>query len=402
MGFRYIWISILILCLLLPVLVSSGFAAVNYERSYSFQMHYGLLGKKLYVSIPPSIYDHYSNMSHVVYADSDFQNFITPDAVKPIADEIQKATVNLPNNDEQFANAVLTMVHQIHYVVTGFEYPVETLGNNLGDCVGLSLLAASIMKAGSLDVVLFRYEGINPGHINVGVCLPYTPIYHSLLMTPTSFEYNNKTYWTAEATPEMDWKVGCQPSMLVNTRAIIIPLDTSERSTPGQVSASLGSPLLSSNLNVNLSSEPSNIQNETRGFIISGSTYPVFPGQNITLYISQNKTLDTYFETQPDPDGNYCFLWTFTSSGTYYLTASSRGNSTYSGADSETLTVFIGPESFTRFQTINYNYIIVIRNFVYNIIKISGTIDPAIRQLQGVKSFLSIPLNVTLLSFMIS
>ena len=74
--------------------------------------------------------------------------------------------------------------------------------DNYGDCVGLSILAASIMEAGGLDVVLIHYTGINPQHMNVGVYLPYTPAYHTTLTTPTSFTYDNKTYWTAEATPK--------------------------------------------------------------------------------------------------------------------------------------------------------------------------------------------------------
>lgn len=382
--------------MLLSSLPSLNSAAVNYERNYSFQTQYGLLGQKLYVSIPYSIYDHYNNMSHEICADTDFSQFVTPFAVKQIADEIQKATKDLSNSEEQFADAVLTTVHQLHYNISGVEYPVETLVNNSGDCVGLSLLAASIMKAGGLDVVLIRYEGIYPGHINVGVFLPYTPVYHSMLMLPTSFEYNNKTYWTAEATPELDWKVGDQSSMLTNTKVIIINLDDSVQSIPGEVSASLGDPLETSNINVNLSPIPSSIQNETRGFIISGSSYPVFAGQNITLYISQNKTLDNYVEIMPDSDGNYSFLWNFTFSGTYYIIASSRGNSTYSGADSETLTIFVGPESFTQFQAPDFNYILYETDVSYYLMGFSGSIDHAIRPLQGVDSFLKIPLDVNI------
>lgn len=396
MRFRQITIIIFILGFLLCALTSSTSVAGNYEKKYSFQNQYGLFGQKLYISIQPSTYVHYSNMNHTVYSDSDFQQFITPNAVKPIADEIRKATNDLPNNDEQFADAVLTFVHQIHYLVTGLEYPVETLVNNSGDCVGSSLLAASIMKAGGLDVVLIRYEGIDPGHINVGVCLPYTPIYHNLLMIPTSFAYNNKTYWTAEATPEIDWKVGDQSSMLANTKAIIIPLDSSEPSTPGQVSASLGTPLQSSHLTVNLSPEPSNLLNETRGFNISGSSFPAFSGQNITIYISQNKTFDYYFETIPDSNGIYSFLWNFTSPGTYYITTSSKGNSTYSGSDSETLTIFVGPESFTQFQTPEYNYILAETDVSYYLMGVTGAVDYAIRPFQGVNSFLSIPLDTNI------
>ncbi len=129
--------------------------------------------------------------------------------------------------------------------VTDAKYPVETLVQNSADCVGLSILAASIMKAGGLDVVLIHYVGIDPGHMNVGVYLSYTPAYHTLLMTPTSFEYNNKTYWTAEATAKMDWKVGDQSDSVANAQAEIIPLDNIENNSPlARVSARLDYPLV--------------------------------------------------------------------------------------------------------------------------------------------------------------
>ena len=55
--------------------------------------------------------------------------------------------------------------------------------------------------------------------------------------------------------------------------------------------------------------------------------------------------------------GGYMLTWNFTSAGTYYITASWSGASNYAGADSETLTVFVGPESFVQFEAPDYNYI---------------------------------------------
>ena len=272
MRSRYIKICILLLCLPSTVLMASNFAVLaNYERSYSFQMQYGILGQKLYVSVQPSLYRYYNNMNHVVYSDFDYQHFVTPETVRPIAEAIHGATKNLPNNNEQFADAVLTFVHQIPYVVSGIKYPVETIVNNSGDCVGLSILAASIMKAGGLDVVLVRYEGIEPGHVNIGVYLPYTPAYHTLLMTPSGLSYDNKTYWTAEATAKTDWKVGDQSESLANAQAIIIPLDSCEKMSPGEVSSSLDNSLLNSSLSINLSQVSSMVEQDMRCLLISGS-----------------------------------------------------------------------------------------------------------------------------------
>jgi hypothetical protein len=218
----------LLIGVLLLVFIAPSSLAGNYEKTYSFQAQYGLLSQKMYVSVPPSLYDYFGNASHQVSGDSDYAKLVTPLSVEPIADNIRKVTRDLPYSDEQFADAVLTMVHQIPYNITGAKYPVETIVHNTGDCVALSLLAASIMKAGGLNVVLIHYTGISPSHINVGVYLPYTPLYNTLLMMPTGFEYDNKTYWTAETTPAQDWKVGDQSEMLFSARAVIIPLDNNE------------------------------------------------------------------------------------------------------------------------------------------------------------------------------
>ena len=271
MSFKFVKVTVLLICILSFCFMIPTSLAGNYEKTYNFQTQYALVGQKLAVSIQPSLYNYYSNASHVVNCDANFSEFVTPQTVKPIADSILKATHNLPNSDEQFADAVLMLVHQIPYRVDGVKYPVETIVDNSGDCVGLSLLAASIMQAGGLDVVLIHYTGINPSHINVGVYLPYTPVYHNVLTSPTGFEYNNKTYWTGEATPETDWKIGDQSDLLANANAEIIPLNDTEQSSPGQVASSLGTQLLPSSINVNLIQEPPSIQNTTRAFNISGS-----------------------------------------------------------------------------------------------------------------------------------
>jgi hypothetical protein len=396
MLFKFFKTSILIVTCILPLgFIMPISTAGNYEKTYSFQFQYGLLNQKLYVAIPPSLYTHYGNISHSVACGADYAQLVTPQSVEPIAENIQKVTHTLPNSDEQFANAVLTLVHQIPYVITGVKFPVETIVNNSGDCVGLSLLAASIMKAGGLDVVLISYTGINPGHVNVGVYLTYTPAYHNILMAPTGFEYNNKTYWTAEATPEANWKVGDQSGMLSNSKIELIPLDNTENSTYGQVSASLGNKPFSSSITANLSQKPISDQNSSRGFIISGFIEPNFTEQHVDIYV-QNSSFCDYFETTTDIDGNYALTWNFTSAGTYYITVSWRGTENYAGADSETFTVFVGPESFHQFQSPYYNYVLEPTNLAYYILGPSNTAPYVLRPLLGVDNFLSIPLNVNI------
>src|SRR4030067_3378903 len=175
---------------------SSSAVSSSFERAFTFDVQQGLFRPMhtLYVSVPTSLYDYYSTKSHSAYGDDDYVKFVTSDAFKPIAEDIQKVTSNLAYNDEQFANAVLAVVRQITYVRSTVKYPVEAIVENSGDCDVLSLLAASIMKAGGLDVVLLYYKGLNPSHVNLGVYLPNSPVYRSSWTVPTGFEYNNKTY----------------------------------------------------------------------------------------------------------------------------------------------------------------------------------------------------------------
>ena len=356
------------------------------EKNNTFQAQFGILNQKVYVSVPPSLYNYYSNMSHTVNDDSDYANFVTPQAVAPIAACIQNITRNMPYADEQFADAVLALVHQMTYVVNGAQYPVETLVNGSGDCVALSILAASIMQAAGLDVILIHYINISPGHMNVGVYLPYQPIYHTAGEAPTDFVYDNKTYWTAEATPDENWKVGDQWSALTNVESTIIPLNGTDQSSPAQVSASLNTPLLPSSITIDVSQ--SNIAQNTRSLTISGAISPAFSGENVTIYVN-NEASNDYFTTVTDDSGEYMLDWNFISAGAYNITASWDGNSNCTGADSETLTIFVGPESIVEFNNLGYSYIFG---------EASPPAEYQIRPLLGVDNFMSIPLgtNVSL------
>ena len=394
MHFKQQKAVILLICILLLCFITPISIVANCKKTGSLQAQYSVLNHTVYVSVPPSLDDYYGNMSHTVNTYSDYANFVTPQAVESIAESLQNITGNLPYSNEQFADAVLTLVHQIPYVIKGPEYPVETLVNNSGDCVGLSLLAASIMEAGGLDVVLIHYTGITPGHMNVGVYLPYTPVYHTAGMAPTDFAYDNKTYWTAEATSAEDWKVGDQSASLSNAEPNIIPLNNTEQSSPAQVSSSWGTPLRPSSITINLSPEQSsaNMTQEqasfgenTRALAVSGSISPTYSGENVSIYVSNGSAYD-YFRTVTDNASGYMVIWNFTSTGTYYIKASWSGTSNYAGADSETLTVFVGPESFVQFNTPNYSYIFL--TYIQ-----ASLAEYAISPLQGVNDFLSIPLG---------
>jgi hypothetical protein len=336
---------ILIVCILLQALIMPSYVfASNYNYAYTFHVTNGYLwfSHRLYISVPPSLYDYYHSKDHNLYSINDHSKFITPAAVRPIAENIQKTTRNMPNSDEQFANAVLMIVHQLVYTKSNAKYPVETLVNNHGDCSALSLLAASIMKAGGLDVILLYYKDSYPSHINVGVHLANAPAYHTWWTTPKYYEYNGKKYWVAECTPLGDWRVGDQPSSLAYLEPWAISIEKSEKVAPAFVSASLDAPLNPSYISITIPPEPLNFSNGTCTLPISGSISPKLPSKRVTIYISQDGTSwKKFLTTSTDKFGKYSLVHNITSTGAYYFKASWSGDANYTGSDSKTLTVFV-------------------------------------------------------------
>ena len=131
---------------------------------------------------------------------NDFATFVTPYALKPIADCLR----GIYSDDEDFANGVLMIVHQIPYEDTSLpKYPVETIVANKGDCALFSYIAASIMKAGGLNVVLFYYE--SEDHMNIGVGLSHEPNYARGKIDYACMTVRNTTWPNAqEATGRKD------------------------------------------------------------------------------------------------------------------------------------------------------------------------------------------------------
>jgi hypothetical protein len=331
-------------------LAAEGSFASNYDHIYTFNVQYGYyqLSHKLYTSMPPSLYDYYHTKSHIMRSDGDYSKFVTPGAFKSIAENIQNATRSMSHNDEQFANAVLMLIRQVSYVKSDVKYPVEAMVENSGDCDVLSLLAASIMKAGGLDVVLFLYNGMSPSHMNVGVYLPYAPVYRTWWMTSASYEYNNKTYWMAECTSRGEWKVGDQPELLASTKPHIISLENCEKTSPAHVSSNMDSSLTPSSISITLAEENSSAIEKERALTISGSISPAYTGKSVVMYVNQAGYSYNTFSTVTDQLGNYSFTWNFNSTGTYYFRTSWSDFSNYAGSDSEKLTVYVG--SYTQFS----------------------------------------------------
>ena len=381
MRFKHHKTGILFISILLLVFITPNSFAGNYDRTYSSQVQFGLVNHELYVSIPSSLYEYYKGKTIKLTNDNEYSKLVTPDPLKPIAETINNFTLDKSRSNEEFANAVLRLVHQIPYAAGDVKYPVETMVENSGKCDTLSLLAASIMKAGGLDVVLLYYKEVH--HINVGVHLPYEPHTTWWWLPPTGYEFDGRQYWIAECTSSMEWKVGDIPPFLAEEQPYIISLENSEESSPACVSSRLDSPLNSSSISINVSSNPLNISDQERMLTISGSISPAYPNETVAVYFSRDGISYNALKTETDHMGNYSFGWNLTSTGTYYIRTSWSGNSDCTGADSEILTVFLGFPSFLiHFKEIGY--------YTYSPIYFPSN---ELRVNQGIEEFLDIQLS---------
>jgi hypothetical protein len=259
--------------------------------------------------------------------------------LKPIADSLRAI---YPDN-EDFANGVLMIVHQIPYLATlSLKYPVETMVTNSGDCDLFSYIAASIMKSGGLDVVLFYYP--SEEHMNIGVALSNEP-----QMTRGNvdyFLYNGTRYFMAECTGgnwQDGWRVGECPDELKNATAEIVPLENSEQSAPEQVSASYNT-LVSSSASLDVSSS---FLIEGSELTLSGTILPSQQNVTVTLYIKANGLPWSELSTvSTDVNGRFEYVWVTNVSGLCYLRASWSGNDDYASSDSATKMVTVFPWFF--------------------------------------------------------
>ena len=247
----------------------------------------------LSVLVSQSLYEYYTGLSHEYASDADFSKFVTPYAVKPVAEAMRQVYPD----DEDFANGVLTLVHQIPYegTVPAF-YPVETLVKNKGDCDMLSLLAASILQAGGLQVILFHYYGQE--HMNIGVRLASAP--EDAKRSVYCFENGGEAYYVAETTSTNwtdGWRVGECPSNLQTAPMQIIALYNSEKVAPEQVSVSLER-LEPATSPVEVSPTPTTVET-TATVTTNGQITPTATIGNITPYItpynSKNTAILTYY-----------------------------------------------------------------------------------------------------------
>ena len=253
-----------------------------------FQVEFQLLENNnditynLKIVFPDGLYEYYADKSHRIISISDFSDFVTPYIFESVADKLWEVY----DNDEDFANSILTMVHQIEYEeTTPVKYPIETMFEGKGDCDLFSLIAASIAKAGGLDVVLLYYE--QQTHMNVGVQLVRPP--RDTRDDASYITYENNRYYVAECTGENwmeGWRVGECPPDLKDVSVEVISLDENEQIAPGQASASftsLDSSVLTLDITPSISLQNTNLN-------LRGQLQPAFSNQNITLYASVNNS----------------------------------------------------------------------------------------------------------------
>ena len=310
--------------------------ADNYDYNYELLDHPGgSTNYRLTVSVTSSLYEYYRSKDHNIYS-YDFAKFVTPDPLKPVADDLW----SIYSNDEDFANGVLMIVHQIPYMESGPQkYPVETIVENEGDCDLFSFIAASIMKAGGLDVVLLLYQTQN--HMNVGVYLSEEP--NDARSTVYYYTHDGKRYYVAECTGDdwrHGWRVGECPDLLQEASARIITLEDCEQSSPGQVSSSYGA-LDASSLSLAVSAR---FVIARSAVTMSGSISPALSGKNVTLYVSSSgSSLSVLVTVVTDSDGRYSYTWRPSSAGIHSMRASWSGDTDYAGADSGICTLISVP-----------------------------------------------------------
>ncbi|MEM4704550.1 MAG: hypothetical protein QXJ02_05730 [Candidatus Bathyarchaeia archaeon] len=282
---------------------------------------------RLNIIIPQSLFEYYVAKDHRTFSEADFAKFVTPYSLKPIADSLQE----IYTDDEDFANGVLMIVHQIPYeTTTPSKYPVETMIANKGDCDLFSYIAASILKARGLNVVLLYYE--QEAHMNIGISLSHEP--YDARQQIYYVKYQEVKYYVAECTGgnwKSGWRVGECPDELKNANPQVITLENCEQTATGQVSASYKT-LLPSTLTL-VASSAFVMQGST--VTLSGQLTPRLQGENITIYVRANsspwKVLGIATTAQ---DGHYQYEWSVSEAGFCSVRASWSGNDEYAVVDS--------------------------------------------------------------------
>ena len=322
---KTITVIVMLLMVVLPIQVCSA-----QDSRFSYQLLDQIEGNVTYelnILISENLLDYYTAKSHIVTSSRGFSAFVTPYALQPIADRLWE----IYDNEEDYANGVLMIVHQITYVeTTPAKYPVETMVEGQGDCDLFSFIAASVLEAGGFDVVLLYYE--DQVHMNIGVSLSNAPA--ATRDTAYYITHEGTRYYVAECTGgnwKDGWRVGECPTNLKGVSAEVITLENSEKVAPGQVSASFTTTdpsLLSLEISPIIS-----IQNTA--VTISGQLDPDISNENVTLYARINGSPWAVIGiVLTQANGHFEYLWTAETAGAHTVRASWSGNEEYAGSTS--------------------------------------------------------------------
>jgi len=322
---KTITVIVMLMMVVFPIQVCSA-----QDSRFSYQLLDQIKGNVTYelnILISENLLDYYTAKSHIVTSSRGFSAFVTPYALQPIADRLWE----IYDNEEDYANGVLMIVHQITYVeTTPAKYPVETMVEGQGDCDLFSFIAASVLEAGGFDVVLLYYE--DQVHMNIGVSLSNAPA--ATRDTAYYITHEGTRYYVAECTGgnwKDGWRVGECPTNLKGVSAEVITLENSEKVAPGQVSASFTTTdpsLLSLEISPIIS-----IQNTA--VTISGQLDPDISNENVTLYARINGSPWAVIGiVLTQANGHFEYLWTAETAGAHTVRASWPGNEEYAGSTS--------------------------------------------------------------------
>jgi len=325
-----------LLVILIILVLSSTCLAQNSEHMFVIvDQSDGSRVHQLTISITQTLYEYYLGKDHLLNHKYDLSKFVTPDPLEPVASGLW----SICSDEEDFVNCVLMITHQIPYKESDPQkFPIETIIENEGDCDLFCFLAASIMKAGGINVVLLLYE--EEEHMTVGVNLQHEPNRARTDVYYISFE--EKKYYMAECTGNFEggWRVGECPESIQGADARIIPLDEIELFAPDKVSCSFSAPQVAS-LFLSVSS---NFVIGEESVRILGLLSPGMVGENVTLYVSSYGSSPTYLATvKTDSNGRYSYTWNSPPGGVYSIRANWAGDTEYFGSDSEISQVVIIP-----------------------------------------------------------
>jgi hypothetical protein len=327
---------IVIFVLSLTPLSLTGAQITDYEVSFLLCNHPdGGLTYELNVTIPQTLYQYYANQNHRLSSSVDFPKFVTPTTLKPLADKLWQ----ICNNSEDFTNGVLMLVHQITYreVIPG-KYPVETLANGYGDCDLFAYIAASILKAGGIPTILLYYKAQE--HMEIGVDIGRAPV--EARVGTFHIEYESVSYYIGECTGSdwrTGWRIGETPSQYQNVSSQVIPLESIEQTSVGQVSVSLRQ-LDASSLSLEIFPP---IMLENSNITVSGQVQPVVTNENVTLQAKVGTGWTTIGTVATQSDGRFVYDWMPTTDGIVVIHAVWQGNRQYNGATSAQTNVVVLP-----------------------------------------------------------